>query len=312
MPASYIIEGNLSEPQIEADVAQYLGWCAKDLPFRLLDVDESLTGADKLSDVAVPIYIQFKKSTGLQSVEKFPIKSRKNESSLQSIRRFRNKHGLPENPSLFFALRKQAKTAVDLQHNILLSQNKPPLSYAIYVAPLDLDAKVYSETLCMGPRFERNPWSWRLSELRSSMDLDAMLRRFDLQPFLRNHISISPHQKVSDHKHHYAYSNAGCSVTWHSGEVVERGTSRLSEFLSQRTRQILLPYYELPTPEQGLSVAQELVSSLEISSDQIFVGDETLEKLSGFGRWLWKEHNIRQTLILGKRREIEAIRSLAR
>ncbi|MGT2514561.1 hypothetical protein ACVOMT_10265 [Sphingomonas panni] len=66
MSASYVIEGNLSEKQIEADVAKYFGWCAWGLPFDLRDVDEPLTGADKLSNVTVPIYAQFKKSTGLR------------------------------------------------------------------------------------------------------------------------------------------------------------------------------------------------------------------------------------------------------
>ncbi len=113
MSASYVIEGDLTEDQIEADVAQYPGWRAHDLPFRVHDVNEQLTGADKMCDVVDPIYIQFKKSTGLHSVESLPIKPRSSESALQEIRRFRAGHDLPDNPTLFFELRKQAKE--DLQ-----------------------------------------------------------------------------------------------------------------------------------------------------------------------------------------------------
>ena len=36
----YQIKSNLSEKQIEADVAGYFGYCSKSAPFRLLDTDE--------------------------------------------------------------------------------------------------------------------------------------------------------------------------------------------------------------------------------------------------------------------------------
>jgi hypothetical protein len=114
LSASYVIKGNLTGKQIEADVSSYLGWCAQDLPFRLHDVNEQLTGADKMSDVTVPIYIQFKKSTGLRGSSSQPARRRSNESALQAIRRFRAHHGLPDDPTLFFGLRKRAEGAIDL------------------------------------------------------------------------------------------------------------------------------------------------------------------------------------------------------
>jgi hypothetical protein len=137
----------------------------------------------------------------------------------------------------------------------LLSHHRPPSSYAIYVAPLHLDRRVYYDELCAGPRFLSDPWDWQFTELTTSWNLSAWLSRFDRQPFLRNHVSIAPHEAVTDHRHHYAYSEAGDSVTWHSPEVLERGTSRLSDFMSLRTRQLLSPGYELPSAEQGLEIA---------------------------------------------------------
>lgn len=310
MGTSYIIEGDLTESQIEADVAQYLGWCSPDLPFRLHDVSEQLTGADKMSNVAVPIYIQFKKSTGLLPIGTHSLKRRANESQLQAIRRFRAHHGLPDNPTLFFELRKRAKGATDFQHNILLSHHCPPSSFAIYVAPLDLNRRTYSEELCAGPRFLSDPWEWQFAELISSWGLGAWLSRFDRQPFLRNHVSIPPHEQVSDHRHHYAYSTAGDSVTWHSPELLERGTSRLSDFMSLRTRQLLSAGYDLPSPEQGLEVANRFLRSIDEAPGILADGDGPIDRLHQYGVWLWKVHGIRQILLLGRRDELEEIRSL--
>lgn len=217
MPA-YHIDSSLTEKQIEADVASYLGWCSKDLPFRLLDVNEQETGADKLSDITVPIYIQFKKSHGLKPLHLVGIKSRKNESPLQSIRRFRSRHGLADNPSLYFQLRAKADGATDFQHNILYAHHRPQKSYAVYVAPLILDLKKYYNELCEGPRYLDDPWAWREGRLLTSWGPGVWLSRYGLQPFLRRHISIAPHQKVTTHNHYYAFSESGDEVSWHSPE----------------------------------------------------------------------------------------------
>jgi hypothetical protein len=136
------------------------------------------------------------------------------------------------------------------------------------------------------------------------------LSRFDRQPFLRNHVSIAPHEAVTDHRHHYAYSEAGDSVTWHSPEVLERGTSRLSDFMSLRTRQLLSPGYELPSAEQGLEIASHFQRTADSFDGDLFGGDGPVDRLHRYGRWLWKEHGIRQILLLGSRDELTEIRSL--
>jgi len=309
---SYIISGNLTERQIEADVAQYLGWCAEGMPFRLHDVNEQLTGADKLCDVLVPIYIQFKKSKGLRSLSSQPIKLRVNESPLQAIRRFRAKHELPDDPTLFFELRKQADGAQDLQHNILLAHNQPPTSHAVYVAPLYLDRRAYFDDLCSGPRFRHDPWDWRESLIWHHRTIGPMLRYFDRQPFLKGHVSIVPHERVDDHRHHYAYSIAGDSVSWHSPEIVERGVSRLSDFMSLRVRQLLTQGYELPSAEQSLSLAADILQTMDLAVERVLGEGGAVEKLHSYGQWLWKEYDIRQILLLGKRDEIEEVRSIKR
>lgn len=86
---SYIKKTSLTERQIESDVAAYLAWCSIGAPFRLLDVNEQLTGADRLCDAVMTVYLQFKKSQGLDPLPNIVLKSRANESALQEIRRFR-------------------------------------------------------------------------------------------------------------------------------------------------------------------------------------------------------------------------------
>jgi hypothetical protein len=46
---SFKLDSELSEMQIEADIATYFGWISpigNSAPFRLLDIDEQITGAD--------------------------------------------------------------------------------------------------------------------------------------------------------------------------------------------------------------------------------------------------------------------------
>src|ERR1043166_7563288 len=124
---NYYIRSNLSEKQVEADVAAYLGWCTPvgdEPPFRLLDVDETITGADKLFNIGTAIYMQFKKSDGLHPTT--TVSTRKNKSQLEEIREFRHQQQLEDNPSLFFQLRAKATTANDFQHNVLLAYERPP------------------------------------------------------------------------------------------------------------------------------------------------------------------------------------------
>ena len=313
MSATYVIRGNLSEGQIEADVAEYLGWCAAGMPFRLHHVDEQLTGADKLCDVTVPIYIQFKKSTGLHSIASRPIQRRRvDESALQEIRRFRAQHDLPDDPTLFFELRKRAKNAPDLQHNILLEHNRPPFSHAIYVAPLYLDRDKYWKDIFEGDRFRDDPWMWHESQIRHGWWLNSWISRFGRQPFLKGHISIAPHQRVEDHEHYYAYSQAGDSISWHSPEVLERGASRLSDFMSVRVRQLLTSGYELRSPEQCFDAARKIMETLDIVFDGVRGDGGPIEQLHQYGQWLWKEHQIRQVLVLGKRKILDEIRQMER
>lgn len=316
---SYCIQSNLSEKQIETDVATYLGWCTPShasAPFRLYDVDESATGADKRFDGGALIYIQFKKSEGLKPTHKAlrasgdsrptqDVSTRKNKSKLQEIREFRGEHGLEDNPSLFFQLRAQAKNAVDLQHNILLEYECPPHSRAIYVAPLILDKQAYSQSLFDSTtRFVSDPF---VSRHFFRLYFGRWASVYGAVPFLREHISIPPHERVATHEHFYSYSQTGVDIAWHSSEVISREPRRLSDFVSRFLSDAI-------NNSEGLTTIGALANTVQETAnrygyDGTFDGENDLERLMNHGRWLRKTHGIRQFLLLGNKMELEELRS---
>lgn len=225
---TYKINSQLSENQIESDVSSYLGfitpiWAKR---FRLVCVDEQLTGADKLFNRFVPIYMQFKVSHGLNPnssiIERFRNKP------LTNIINYRNKNNLSGNPILYFQLRRQAKTATDFQHNILFNLNKPPFQYSLYVAPLTLELAEYENQL-NGDWFMKfypfDPFTRRELEIHDTFTKRNLA--VGINPFLRHHISIPPHALVTTHDHHYSFSKSGGDVAWHGGELLY-GDFRLS------------------------------------------------------------------------------------
>ncbi|MCF1464602.1 hypothetical protein FS827_25295 [Agrobacterium vitis] len=308
MSPSYLLKSQLSEKQIEADVSFYLGWCSNDMPFRLLDIDEQETGADKLSTVTVPIYIQFKKSQGLQPLPPQQLKRRVVEDKMQSVRRFRRDNMLSDDPTLFFGLRAMAEHASDFQHNILLDHHRPESSHAIYVAPLHLDKERYFVDLLTGKRHLDDPWIWKRAELLSDVGLRAWLSRYAFQPFLRNHISIAPHERVSTHRHFYAFSASGDEVSWHSPSVVPGGPFRLSDFMTSRVRQMIAGTGDLPSPEQALGVCEYVAERYNFDIPGLRSSGTAFDRLRHYGRWLHKAHDIRQILLCADREKIMAIR----
>lgn len=303
----YYIKGNLSEAQIEADVASFLGWCSppeENSAFRLLDIDEQKTGADKLYDRATAIYMQFKKSTGLKSTHDVKPSSRKGRSQLESIREFRNLYELEQDPTLFFQLRAKAKNASDLQHNVLLGYERQPWSRAIYVAPLLLDKDSYHTALHRSTdRFLLDPFYYRIGH---SIHQIHWTSYFGATPFLREHVSIPPHERVVDHNHYYAYSETGTDISWHSPAIVERYASRLSDFF------VKLFSTAMNEPDAMLPQGVLAERIAEISSNLGFQpenrSDSPIANIGNHGRWLRDTYGIRQFILLGNSEYLEKIR----
>ncbi|MFT8558854.1 MAG: hypothetical protein ABF719_03160 [Acetobacter sp.] len=301
-------KSSFSEAQVEADVAMYLGWCTalNTQPFRLLDVNEQKTGADKKFDAIVAIYIQFKKSDAL--AEWHRPKKLPEMSPLQSIRKFRSEKELADSPTLYFKLRDKAEKAIDFQHNVLYYNNKPPISYSIYVAPLTLNRDEYYNDLCCGPRFLSDPWVWRRQNIHDGRHPSGWTSRFDIQPFLRKHISIIPHETVRDSNHFYAFSEMGDDVSWHSPGIINGGPFRLSDFMSRRIHEIFSEEQPLTTVDEALSVATSVLNQLNIDSVNILNGENSFDRLKNYGRWLHKNFSIRQMILCLDKEEIQKIR----
>lgn len=225
-------DSDLSEAQIEADVAAYLGYVTPfwSNSFKLKAVNEQLTGADKLFDRFVPIYLQFKVSHGLK-----PLASNFTLSSphypLQKIRSFRRAKNINADPTLYFRLRDKAPHSNDFQHNVLMSLHQSPKQFAFYIAPLTLQYHEYSELLKVSliDRFlNPNPFYFRDENLFFENQRESI----GLNPFLRAHVSISPHTLVDTSEHYYSYSKGGTNIAWHSGEKLKedfRFSTKLTE-----------------------------------------------------------------------------------
>lgn len=220
-------DSELSEDQVEADVSSYLGyvtplWARR---FRLLSVDEQVTGADRLLNRFVPIYLQFKVSEGLKPLS-FNFSLSSPNRPLQKIRDFRRSNGINADPTLYFRLRNIAKTATDFQHNILMSFHQPPRQFAMYVAPLTLSIDEYNDNLrasLIDRLFTIDPFFYREERV-----FTRTIRNYlGIVPFLRGHVSIPPHERVITSEHYYSYSKSGANIAWHSGEKL-KGDFRLS------------------------------------------------------------------------------------
>ncbi|MGF6412384.1 hypothetical protein [Paraburkholderia sp. MM5482-R1] len=265
-----------------------------------------MTGADKLFDRGIAIYLQFKKSQGLHPASLVKPSNRKNRSPLETIREFRVNNGLEDNPTLFFQLHKQAETANDLQHNILLAYENPPNTRGIYVAPLLLDKSTYYNTLFENSnRFLVDPFYYRLYH---EVHTHRWVSRFGAVPFLREHVSIPPHERVLDHNHYYAYSETGTDISWHSPDVISRDPSRLSDFMQRTLEQCF------DDPESMLSIRdlrdqiQRIAESTGFIDNTVWGDGDDMDYFRHHAKWLRENYGIRQMLLVGNSHLIDEIK----
>jgi hypothetical protein len=287
----FFIRPSLTEKQIEADVATYLGWISPSgrKLFVLRDLCETTTGADKSIDVGTLIHIQFKRSLGLKSKSIVPISRAKNRSHLESIRQYRATEELEENPTLFFRLHR--KTGDEYQHNTLMKYERPPWSRAIYVAPLFLDLNSYEAALFSEPRYLLDPFRYQMI---SRIHHAKWTSFFAQTPFLRGHVSITPHEHVTTHHHYYAYSTTGTEISWHSDpKKLPNRDYRFSSFLNR----VLNESLRNPEATRPLS---ELTSFAADSMDQLPSPNEVdpLSVLRTYARGLLERDSIRTFALL--------------
>ncbi|PZU13935.1 MULTISPECIES: hypothetical protein [Sphingobacterium] len=293
MNINYRVDSELSEDQIEADVSSYLGYITPfwSKRFKLISVDEQATGADKLFNRFIPLYLQFKVSEGLKPLNSgFNLKSP--SRPLQKIRSFRRTNNINNDPILYFRLRDKAKNAFDFQHNILKSLNQPPRQFGFYVAPLTLKIEEYDKSLeasMLEKIFGVHPFLYR----EEIINTDSFRHRFGMIPFLRGHVSIPPHETVSTSEHYYSFSKAGTNIAWHSGEKLY-GDFRLS---SQIESIFKLIYYSSDfsfNRETYINFIEDFFKKFNLQSTNLRSFDNPILE---FAHNLKTEYNIKLLLI---------------
>lgn len=297
---NFKIKSGLTEKQVESDVATYLSWISPPgrLPYRLLDIDEQLTGADKKLDLVMPVYMQFKVSHGLKPLNSV-ISSFLPNTPLQMIRKYRRDRDFSDTPTLYFKLRDLASNATDFQHNILLKLRSINSVHAFYVAPLSLDRDDYFKLLCgSAVRTMEDPFLHRSMAIHDA----SWVSYIGMIPFLRAHVSIPPMEKVSHSDHYYSFSQTGDEIVFHSPSEVS-GIHRLSDELKIIVKSIINnPYVWLNTNEY----VYQLYEAFSLPNDQ----DSNrlpLERLQQFGHYLYQTFDIRQFLFLSSK-ELLSIR----
>jgi hypothetical protein len=301
---SYRLECDYRESQIEKQVSRYLGVISTIMGerFHLIDADESRTGADAMLDwKAITFYFQFKRPTGLASVTTVSLPlSPPGKSKTQAIRRFRYHHGLTEHPhSLCFQLRKQAKTATELQHNLLWKQHHTgPGIYATYVCSLQLKLQEYLDATSGGINLcpPSSLVCWReVSIVDQSTLLEMLAYIMDDVPAFRAHIAFPPHASVRTHQHHYSFSPQATDIAFHSEpQIIHREEHRLSGFLARSLIRAAQSYQTLPTLRRLASILEIRPSLRSVVADESTPPDNAITRLRSYGQQLYREHGIRQ------------------
>lgn len=291
---------DFKEKLIELDIARFLGaFTTPHGDFWHLDSpEEQLTGADLISEDtnAIPIYIQAKISQGLKTITNYPASKRANRSKLEDIREFRDSLSLDINDDHFFyfQLRKIAATATEYQHNILMNYANTGFSHAFYVAPLSIEKTEYERLFFDYHNLPDFPFYFHHYKLRDT----KWTSYFGFIPFLRNHISIIPHERVATHEHYYAYSKDGIDVTWHSPEYIDSNPSRLSD----RLIKILQNFYYSEKKETIKSLADKL-REMPIMNNIDVRDNKPINIISKHGQLLEQEFGIKQLLYTERKRK---------
>lgn len=300
----YQITCDFIEKQIELDVSNYLGLLSTpDRHFRIISENETLTGSDARFDCAIPMYLQFKVSHGLKSIEDVKPSKRKNRSPLEDIRIYRSEKGLLDNPTLYFGLRVKAKNAKDFQHNILMDYNIPGKSIAFYIAPLYLRKDEYEKSLFDSTHLRNIHFPFLYHE-DINIYIKHTIKSIGTIPFLRQHISIVPHKKVDTHEHHYSYSNTGSNIAFHSiGETLPYKISRFSDLFQEVLENAF-------TYKESWQSFDDIIKNLNIVSKEHELksieqnSNSPMQLLREFGQQLYSKYGIKQYLICAEREHL--------
>jgi hypothetical protein len=197
-------------------------------------------------------------------------------------------------------LREKAKGAKDFQHNILLQMNGS-CSYGIYIAPLTLKNDEYYNSL-----YESNIFSMIHKFMIWFGKMDLFVPRRNIVnykncfvelasvPFMKNHISIIPQDKVDTAEHYYSFSKTTDNIYFHSGEKSDHNSGRLADFFFNIYQQLLNSDNFQFDLKQHIKY---LIEILNYSNRLKASNDEPSKQLQEIGRYLQSEYQIKQYVI---------------
>ncbi|MCD6166568.1 hypothetical protein J7K19_07680 [bacterium] len=166
---------------------------------------------------------------------------------------------------------------------------KQPSSEALYVAPLHLDKNQYYNSLFNSVnRFRPFPFIFRSYHLH--YHFLKWVSYFCFVPYLKEHISIIPHERIDTHKHYYSYSITGDDIVWHSPEIISRSPSRLSDSL----KKIIRKHVE----ENMLFGISKINSDLKIDEIRTNEKRDPFEQLQAKAKELNQKYSIKLMLFL--------------
>jgi len=269
---------------------------------------ESKKGADAIvldSMKLIPFYVQFKLPTAYCSESKAKFISERNELRVNS-----------DPFAFYFKLRKKAKNATELQHNLLFSLNKAKMP-AVYVCSHYLDRTSLNDLF-----HQRKIFYWVLHSLglpkaildakisagRTSKEISitntANKRsklKFSYIPSLPGHIVFPPHEWVSTHDHKYSFSSLGEELCFHSPHSIDTVPISFDQFIKDRVFSTYLNEEDSPrgviTSDQAKSALNDLIRRVgqslvkENNADEKGVADFS-NAFSKWQDWHRKEVNI--------------------
>lgn len=134
-----------------------------------------------------------------------------------------------------------------------------------------------------------DPFNWRIIDNYGIQVIQHI-------PFLKNHISIIPHEIVTNSNHYYAYSQTGTDISWHSPSILEYEPRRLSDFI-----------YKLFSDKQNeemssiANIAMNIISMLEGTKSEFNFKnykENPILLIKKYGEWLKTNYSIKQFMII--------------
>lgn len=208
-----------------------------------------------------------------------------------------------EPESLFFKLQPKTKNQTQFQHNVLFALREQlkeeGLGDAAYVCPLFLDFDHYRTHVHLAGLRRRiefiGPEPWGLSSVSIT---DSISGRVDFSsvPVFSGHVSIPPHETVTNANHNYSFRPDGQQVCFHSPKEISDGSILLSSWLNSLYDQTYDARWL--NADEAENILMRIIQALKLELPEISrePGREPnwIERWLRFGKMLANDYSIEQ------------------